>query len=146
MRQALAIFMSVIFAFVGFMVGAFVGGSFFADSNALRTTCAVVGALLFAVGTYFYRRDKEQCKKCGALWSVRHASTETLSQSPVSETKVAYREQTFIRDSRGRATGYGEPKPIYETKNYLVGEEKLVYRCNKCGNETNKTKKFKRLA
>lgn len=146
MRQALAIFMSIIFAFVGFIIGVLVGGYFFADSNALQITFGVLGALLFGVGTYFYRRDKEQCKKCGALWSVRHTSTETLSQSSVSETKVAYTKPTFIRDSRGRATGYGESEKVYETKNYLVGQEKLIYRCEKCGNETSKTRKFKKLA
>lgn len=149
MRQALAIFMSVIFAFVGFMVGAFVGGNFFADSKALQTTCAVVGALLFAVGTYFHRRDKEQCKKCGALWSVRHASTETLSQNVVNKTETKkYAGQDYTQrkyTQTGRFMGYGDRYET-ETTTYLVGEEKLVYRCNKCGNETSKIKKFKRLA
>lgn len=149
MRQALAIFMSIIFAFVGFIVGVFVGGHFFADSNVLQITCAVVGALLFAVGTYFYRRDKEQCKKCGALWSVKHANTETLSQNVVNETETKkYQGQDYTQrkyTATGRFMGYGDR---YETttKTYLVGEEKLIYRCNKCGNETSTTKKFKRLA
>lgn len=146
MRQALAVFVGVVFGFAGLIVGVFVGGYFFADSNALQITCGVVGALLFGVGTYFYRRDKEQCKKCGALWSVKHASTETLHQNVVSETKKVGSETVFIRDSRGRPTGVDTPRPIYETKNYLVGEEKLIYRCEKCGNETSGTRKFKKLA
>lgn len=148
MRQALAIFMSVIFAFVGFIVGAFVGGHFFAESNTLQIICAVVGALLFGVGTYFYRRDKEQCKKCGALWSVKFSHAEILSQSSVSETKrtgsgYADTNNVLKRNANGDPTKYGI-KYDYQTTHYLVGEEKLIYRCNKCGNETSATRTFKK--
>ena len=149
MRQVLAIFMSIIFAFVGFIVGMLVGGYFFADSNALQITFGVVGALLFAVGTYFYRRNKEQCKKCGALWSVRHAGTETLHQNVVNKTETKkYSGQDYTQrkyTQTGRFMGYGD-KYETTTTTYLVGEEKLIYSCEKCGNETSKTRKFKKLA
>lgn len=150
MRQALAIFMSIIFGFVGLFVGAWVGGMVAKESELATTIGAILGALIFAIATYFRRRDREQCKKCGALWSMKFSHTEILSQSSVSETKrtgsgYADTNNVLRRNSQGDPIKYGI-KYDYQTTHYLVGQEKLIYRCEKCGNETSTTRKFKRHA
>lgn len=147
MTKALAIFISIILAFVGFGIGGLIGIQY---NNIIGVIAGIVCALAFSFGYYHYRKDKEKCKKCGALWSVKLSSTETLTQNVVSETK---KRDTVIDHNiilernkhNGMPSRYGT-KDVYETTNYLVGEEKLIYRCDKCGDEVSKTQTYKRKA
>lgn len=146
MKKALAIFISIILAFVGFGVGGFVGSE---DNNVISGIVGIVCALAFSFGYYYYRKNKEKCKKCGALWSVKLSSTETLTQSAISETeKTGITDDLSVviaRHKDGTPKYYGK-KDVYKTTNYLVGEEKLIYRCDKCGDEVSKVQKYKRKA
>lgn len=146
MRKILAIFVSVLFAFLGFFAGAFLADAFFKGNNTLALIGGILGMLLFGFGMYYYRKDKEKCKKCGEFWSVQYSHSETLSQSTVSETMktgMGVDTDKWLKTKNGDPTRYGT-KEYYTTTNYLVGQEKLIYRCKKCGNETSKTKNFKR--
>lgn len=147
MRKALAVFVGVIFGIVGFFVGIFAAEYFFTDSTFAAWAGAILGALIFGFGTYFYRKNNEKCAKCGALWSVKFSHTEILSQSTVSETTrsggYADTNKILKRDKNGDPIRYGV-KYDYNTKNYLVGQERLVYQCRNCGNETSKTREFKK--
>lgn len=146
MRKALAIFISIILAFVGLYIGNLIGGK---DNNVVGIIVGIVCALAFSFGYYYYRKNKEKCKKCGALWSVKLSNTETLTQSVVSETEKTSTVNDYNivveRNREGLPKYYGK-KDIYKTTNYLVGEEKLTYRCDKCGDEVSKVQKYKRRA
>lgn len=114
MRKTLAIFVSVIYALIGLVVGFFIGAFF--DSDVIFLTLPIVCAIIGGFGCYFSRRVDEKCDKCGALWSVELENTQTLTQNAIKE----------------------------KTTNYLVGEEKLIYRCKQCGCALSKIQQYKR--
>lgn len=145
MRKTFVILTSIFLAFVGFGVGGFVGSE---DNNVISGIVGIVCALAFSFGYYYYRKNKEKCKKCGALWSVKLSSTETLTQSAISETKRVGSTTDFnniVEHSEQGGRRYGSTD-VYKTTNYLVGEERLIYRCDKCGDEVSKIQKYKRTA
>ena len=90
----------------------------FVESNGIVFGVAILGSFLFALIYYFSRKDNEKCQKCGALWSVKFIDKATLTQSAIKQKMTTY----------------------------LVGDEKLIYHCNQCGNETSKVQIYKREA
>ena len=151
MRKILAIFLSVIVAILGFGVGAFISSMVLESSDIISWILAVLCALAFGFGYFYFRKYKEKCKKCGELWSVRFVGARTLRQSVVRHTEKTgtvpnYNIVVERNRNKDRTPRHYGKKDVYRTTNYLVGEEKLTYRCDKCGNETSKIKKFKRVA
>ena len=146
MRKTFVILTSIFLAFVGFGIGGLIGSE---DNNTVGGIVGIVCALVFSFGYYYYRKNKEKCKKCGALWSVKLSSTETLTQSVLSETEKTSTTSDYNivveRNKDGTPRHYGK-KDVYKTTNYLVGEERLTYRCEKCGYEVSKVQKYKRKA
>lgn len=149
MRKALAIFLSVIVAILGFIVGV-VGSVVLNGNDMMFWILSILCTITFGFGYFYFRKYKEKCKKCGELWSVRFVGKETLTQNAISETKkvgsnIEDRNNLIERRPRDNFPIYGR-KDVYKTTNYLVGEEKLIYRCDKCGDESSKIKQYKRVA
>ena len=149
MRKTLAIFLSAIVAILGFIVGV-VGSVVLNGNDMMFWILSILCAIAFGFGYFYFRKYKEKCKKCGELWSVRFVGKETLTQNAISETKkvgsnIEDRNNLIERRPRDNFPIYGT-KDVYKTTNYLVGEEKLIYRCDKCGDESSKIKQYKRVA
>ena len=88
MRKALAIFLSVIVAILGFIVGV-VGSVVLNGNDMMFWILSILCTITFGFGYFYFRKYKEKCKKCGELWSVRFVGKETLTQNAIS-----YRAQT----------------------------------------------------
>ena len=116
MKKIWVIFLSIIYFFVAWFA-VFAVSAVFIESDIIWLI-ATICALLFAIFYYFSRKDDEKCQKCGALWSVKFIDKATLTQSAIKQKMTTY----------------------------LVGDEKLIYRCNQCGNETSKVQRYKREA
>lgn len=102
----------------------------FAD-NMPNSSIEIATAIAFSVSVgfvYFESRNiGSPCEKCGLYNSYVLINKERLTQSTITERKKV------IIDGRTR----------YEYTDYIVGKERLLYQCQKCGEQYTITQSYK---
>lgn len=102
----------------------------FAD-NMQNSSIEIIIAIAFSVSVGFVYFESinigSPCKKCELYNSYVLIDTERLTQSKITE-----RKQVIIN---GRTR--------YEYTDYIVGKERLLYQCQKCGEQYTITKSYK---
>lgn len=103
----------------------------FAD-NMPNSSIEIATAIAFSVSVgfvYFESRNiGSPCEKCGLYNSYVLINKERLTQSKITERKKIRRNDGSTR---------------YEYTDYIVGKERLLYQCQKCGERYTITQSYK---